>query len=64
MKWNEIEYKWDSSIVYEYDNTIKLNHPSTTMYENTNEMNVKMIWNWIESNMKRYEYEYDNTIWK
>ena len=24
MKWNVIEYIWDNSIVYEYDNTMKM----------------------------------------
>ena len=36
-----------------------------TMYENPNEMKMKMkmIWNLNELNVKWYEYQYDNTIW-
>ena len=54
MKWNVIEYIWDDSIVYEYDNTMKMKWLYDTklnwIEDDTNvndiNVNVKIEINW------------------
>ena len=47
MKWNKIEYKWDSSIVYEYDNTINESPFYDNVWKckwNANVCDIKLNW--------------------
>ena len=61
LKWNVIEYKWDNSIVYEYDNTMKM--MKMQMKWKCKWYEIELNRTWDDMNMSMIMNENEMIIW-